>query len=371
MLSKDRSKSVVCYIYLKTNFLNVGDALINKELLKILTEFSDVVVDVSGAPTAFVDSLSINELPNVAVRRMGPFRLYMSMVRDKMLGKRVVYVLMPGGNRGEKSFALYLLNVLYNGYLAIMRISGVRLVQFGVSFEHLGPRYVKILRGRSKFIDAIFVRDQMSLQYATKLGIKIAGLMPDLAFNLNFDRLGFASRTDVVPTPARIALSFRTDGKHASEEEVTLFVHAVKKRYPKNPLRFVSQVKSDARFMRQLADRFGADGDGDVDFMEIVNDPYDFRTVYADCSIIFSNRLHALLMAMASGCIPFAVLNDESGEKVRGVFQEIRLEGNVLCVSDELSMIDMRESIPQESVKIVEASKQMLRSVISLAVLRS
>ena len=51
----------------KTQFENVGDALINRELIRLASDNSSVVLDVSRCPLDFVEDLSVN-FDNVDLR---------------------------------------------------------------------------------------------------------------------------------------------------------------------------------------------------------------------------------------------------------------------------------------------------------------
>ncbi|MFN3685262.1 polysaccharide pyruvyl transferase family protein [Salinarimonas sp.] len=321
--------ATIAYILLQTAFENVGDALINRQLIEILSRDVEVVIDVSRAPAPFLANLALDARAGITLRRGGLLALVREMIRARQAGKNVLFVLMPGGNRGEKRYDKYVMNRAYNRFLWLMTRFGVRIVQIGASYEALGPRYERLVRERARLMHRLIVRDRLSADYLSHLGVVSHGILPDLAFNLEVDyaRLSTAPAPEFAKT---IAFSFRTGRGFLSKDEVRDVVAATISAFPEARFKFVSQVESDAAFMKELAEdcrgRIGKAASHE-DFSQQLD---RYREVYGDCGLLISNRLHALLLGLSVGVQPLAVLRPAGDVKIRGVFESIGLKDRLL-----------------------------------------
>ncbi len=295
MSNKSRyTGNVSVFFLLKTQFENVGDALINKALLAEISRRAETFVDVTLCPDHFVKNLNVRTESNPKLHlKTGHLPLFFAMVHKRLAGDKTYFVLPPGGSAGEKSRLSYLFNLAYNCYLALLKALGVELVSVGVSYDDMGPRFARIVRGRARLVGHHYVRDDLSAKTLNGLAAKFAGLVPDLAFTLPFDfnRL-FQARS----APLRIAFSFRTDKEYVGREKVLRLVEQVMQSLPQISIVFVSQVQRDSEFMRLLYERF-KNVKKNVSFEETAFSLKNATDVYRDCDYIFSNRLHALLLA--------------------------------------------------------------------------
>lgn len=359
MMNNPVEKRVRAFFFMKTRFENIGDALINRELLKLVSARVPVTVDLSRAPEPFAQNLDLAALPDAHVTRHGLAALVFAMLRARRAGITPVYFLMPGGNRGEKSWPLFAANMAYNVFLGLLRKAGIQLVQTGVSFEHLGPRYGRVIRDRARTLSRIYVRDRLSADLLERLGIRPDGILPDLAFNVSFDtdRL---ERQKTGPVEGTIGLSFRTGASHATEAQVRGIVDDLAARFPGRPLKFVAQVKSDLPLMQALARDYAKGGGRVVSFFDMTADLSLSAEAYGDCAIVFSNRLHVLLLSLSMGAIPAAVIQKDGDLKIRGVFEAIGLASCLFDI-DGLPMV-LALHVSDESLARIAAQKAALEA---------
>src|SRR5690606_10416990 len=98
-------------IRLKTQFDNLGDALINRELIRLLATHGQVHVDTTLAPSSFVD-LVFDDLPSGVLAGSSPrcfwINVLWSALKARSRHTTAWLILNPGGNGGEISRKKYL-----------------------------------------------------------------------------------------------------------------------------------------------------------------------------------------------------------------------------------------------------------------------
>ena len=282
----------ITFINLDTQYENVGDALINRELLRLVEPHSEqLVVRVGGTPDSFRQNLELEREGVLQVDGLAGFLWRMVLAR---LRRRPVYwFLMPGGFHGECTGFYQLQLWRHNLLIALMRLIGVRVCQIGVSYERLGPNYLRMLRFRQRLAYAHRVRDAESLAYLQANAVPCDGVSPDLSFNL-FDHAPTADG------PIRtVCFSFRTDQYAGQFDDALRFAQEVRAalgdgvRY-----RVFAQVERDIAPGKRLAAEFGG--------TELAFDaaPGDIETClryYDGVDLVVTNRMHVLLMG-ASRC---------------------------------------------------------------------
>lgn len=301
------------FLSMKTQFENAGDALINRELVRICSRFSDVVLDTSRCPPAFVASMRPEDYaPSVDSARTAS--LFFKLALERFRGRPVYYFLIPGGYVGEKR-GLQLVSLIANtAVLAGMRLLGVRVCHVGVSYERLGPRHARILALRSRLMHRLLVRDAGSLAYAESIGIQVDGQIPDLAF-------GAASYRGDTSGSKDVALSFRVDQAESQRSNAESLVRLLDEMLPgATAFKFIAQVERDVAFMKELATRDYPSG-RPSSFLATYSDADDALDAYAGCRHVISNRLHALLFGMVTGCEPIPYIDETVNSKVVGIFE--------------------------------------------------
>lgn len=325
------------FVRLRTQFDNIGDALINGELLRRLASESEVYVDASGCPSVFVDDVlevvGHGRRDVHVFRRAGTFRLFTALIRSRARRHRCCYFLLPGGITGEKSPFAAWRALAFVQLLRLLKALGITTCQLGVSYSRLGSRYARVLARRAEAIERHYVRDRATLDYARAHGIRVDGVAPDLAFGLR----PVARITG--PHRSCLAFSFRFDNGRCglAKRVFDLFQRAVAASGPTVSYRIVSQVRRDdeplERLYARIRERYP---ELDVDFVRATTIDEGLRA-YADVATIFSNRLHALLMAAAMGAAPVAVVDPVPDAKIVGLLSDLGLGHCIADVDDDVS----------------------------------
>lgn len=302
---------------IKTQFENVGDALIIRELILLIASRVPITVDLSRCPPEFRKTLDIDGDGRVRVVTYGFPALMRAMFAARFAGVECTYFLIPGGLGGEKRPKAVAVARVFNGILRAMRLVGIRACQVGVSYERLGPRHNALLRSRTRLMHKHMVRDTMTRDYATERGLRVDGVLPDMAFNL------FRKQPRPAPERRAIAFSFRTDKSAMQAAAVAEFIERTCRLAPKGTVfKFVSQVGRDDGFMRAIAEKMQLDGVGETQFVRCADDIDACQETYADCVTIYSNRLHALMLAISAGARPFALIDPAVDGKIEGIFAD-------------------------------------------------
>jgi len=311
-------------ISVKTQFENVGDALIVRELLRLIAARARLVVDVSRCPGPFAGQLDLSGEDITVIRRLGWLKIYGMTMAGRLAGARVFHFLVPGGRGGEIPPSALRRQKLLAAIDRFIRLLGVRICQLGVSYGELGPRYAAALRSRARAMHSLAVRDTLSGLQAKRVNIPVAGIVPDLAFNI------FALGDRAPVQPGRVAFSFRTDRGSEDAGRTEIFVTRLLDSHPEwSTILLVSQVRRDDAFQRQLADAIPKREGRSVIFVPCFTIT-EALAAYEGCEAVFSNRLHSLLMAASRGVAPVAVLSGAGDDKIRGIFDDLGATAN-LC----------------------------------------
>ncbi|MBK0053475.1 polysaccharide pyruvyl transferase family protein [Stenotrophomonas sp. S39] len=309
-------------MHAKTQFDNVGDALIVGQAVALMSEHMNVVLSAKGIPAHFSEQIRESTKAPYSELDSGKAEIFLALALRRMHGLRSFYSLIPGGINGEKSTGSYLSGIVYNLALRIMSLFGIVTVQMGVSYDKLGVRHQKLVRGRARALSYHFVRDSQTDEYCRERGITHSGVAPDLAFLIFPDASEKASGR-------RLAFSFRTDrGGRALIEKIGRMIAA--SFAADTDIVLVSQVARDTPGMLELQEFLSSLG-MKCDFEDVTYSLDAASKVYSTCSVIYSNRLHALLLAASNGVAPCPVISAQVDRKISGIFLDL---GN--CISIEL-----------------------------------
>ncbi|WP_159094844.1 polysaccharide pyruvyl transferase family protein [Stenotrophomonas sp. ESTM1D_MKCIP4_1] len=309
-------------MHAKTQFDNVGDALIVGQAVALMSEHMNVVLSAKGIPAHFSKQIRESTKAPYSELDSGKAEIFLALALRRMHGLRSYYSLIPGGINGEKSKGSYLSGTVYNLALQLMALLGIVTVQMGVSYDKLGVRHQKLLRGRARALSYHFVRDSQTDEYCRERGIKHSGVAPDLAFVMFPD-------TSKKSSGSRVAFSFRTDrGGRPLIEKIGEMINA--SFAVDTQIVLVSQVARDTPGMLELQELLMSLG-FKCDFEDVTDSLNAASKVYSTCSLIYSNRLHALLLAASNGAAPCPVISAQVDRKISGIFLDV---GD--CISIEL-----------------------------------
>ena len=301
-----------------TQFENLGDIVLAKEVVRRARDAGELFVDDSGCPADYCALLGLRA--EESSLRSGSFkrRLLGAAFGARRAGAgRVFYVLKPGhlknDHRGVKQY-------LHVAWLALLNRLGVKIVRYGTSIELPDAKAVAFERARARCYADYTLRDHVSIALAQKAGVPNVRYYPDLALGLPFSGGG---------TRDCLCASFRSDlAADADQGESEMFdrtcamLEQVSKVCPDLTLLMVSQVYRDDDFNRAIAKRFGADlvlfDGGEASKGRL------FET-YARSRLTLSNRLHVLLFAASRGAVPVPVVDPDLNAKVVNVLSALGL----------------------------------------------
>lgn len=315
---------------LNVQYENAGDLLINKCLITELRKYGQPIINISGMPKDFLDSLELEKKEGVKKIRFLFFilaGLFQSLFRTHN-----IYIFSgPGHAYGTSlSYALRLLR--FGLYWRIFRLFGVKTIKAACS---AGP-FSQIVKNAERFCATAFqwflVRDSISLSYCKKLGIKCE-YFPDLSYltNIKFEKKKLYSEEYVV-------LSFR-ESSHGLDSTVDYAEKLFQKmdRLLENlhqssisKIVISYQVSRDRDFCLKFKERYSR-MDYEVIFHNEKLNVEKALSLYSQAKFIFSNRLHVLLLGLISGSLPLAIIDKERHHKITGIYIDEQLED---CIAD-------------------------------------
>lgn len=319
----------LAFLYIESQFDNLGDALINRELLKLMAEHGEVTAGISCVPLSFQKMMGLDFLNSLNLDRTNSRSRFLLTILSKALrGKRCYLFLSPGGWIGELDGRLNLRSWVHTALYYTLALCGVRICQVGISYEDLGFKLSLMLRSRSRAMHSHYVRDPLSQKTMTDMAVRIDGICPDLAFYA-FDNNQAQSNPDAV------TFSFRADQYAGQLDDIKQFIALFLAYYGvERPIYFVSQVKKDAPYNKELAlwvtETYGVATDAD-DGSEVIADT---EALYRRSSVMVSNRLHSLLLAGSVGNAMVAAPITQHNKKITALFDEIGLAHHVFTAED-------------------------------------
>ncbi len=312
------------YFSVNTQFENLGDALINRELILEASKYGQACVDVSRCPDSFVTTIGLNSAmfpKNIAVFK-GLLLLILKIVKSRSKGEKVFYFLNPGGLGKPRSNKQRISAIVYNMLLLFYVVIGVKVCHVGISHEKSGYIDLLISKMRAKLTSYLYVRDKGSFKYLNENGFGVKGVYPDLAFYL------YGNEKKASSERAKIGFSFRFDGRNISSKDSSKsFILSVFDRYKdQKKYAFISQVKRDDSHMHELAAWFLINTGCEAEVVCCSDDIEFMVSLYSDCDTVYSNRLHVLLLSSSSGSVPMAVIDLELNKKVSDLYLDIGLK---------------------------------------------
>ncbi len=320
--SKCQSGSVRGYMdnsffSINTQFENVGDALINREMIQLAAENSNVFVDFSRCPLEFVDTLDLNNNVNLSAVKGGFLGLCFKMLKMRFKGQACYYFLSPGGYFGEVKGKELLNKLLTTVILLLMSLVGIKICHVGVSYERLGARFSLLTRFRSLFLSSHIVRDKLTADYLASNKIKYDFVGVDLAFNLfGLER----------PRGNDVFVSFRCDQDERQFELAKAIVVKLHSLLPADSsIVFYSQVSRDSVYMKDMHAYFNLNYSSvrSFEYLGVHGDIDGSLTVLSRAKCIISNRLHVLLMASSKGACVVPCVLDGYNQKIEGIMSDL------------------------------------------------
>lgn len=325
-----------------TQFENVGDALINRELLKAVSKRASLRCYVGGCPAEYVAQL---EQPSSSLvdRPLNGMLIDLAhaglATRSLPREQRPILLATPGDVNGRLRLNNVIKAVTYLG----LSLLGVRIWRIGVSFTHLSPARAAVERVALRFMDRVAVRDSGSGEFVRQAGGEPQPI-PDLSFLLGYNR-GQASTT----RRRKVAISFRdqelTAGESATLVHKIIELSAAVSSAGFTPVLTV-QVERDLAF----AERVRANAPRPIELAVLRTIP-EAESFYDTCDMAIGNRLHVLLLAASRGCIPVGILKRGTNQKIRALFQDIGLADSIVDSFDDWKPITTRHLNDHDNVR--------------------
>lgn len=295
----------------KTQFSNAGDALINRELLKLLRSHGEIQAMSGGAPADFINEVGLQAREVVFANVSA---LLTAALRLRLSGRCVYLVQTPGDMGASAVNTAALLRALAAPLFAA---AGIRVIQVGASLGHMTPLQLRLFAWRTRFMHGLGLRDPISLMAAQTAGFQHTAYFPDLAFA--YDGIPSGKKRH----GGQIALSFRDDfisqdERHRMMEKIRSGLDQLTE---KPQLSIVVQVSKDRIFAEIMKEELS---DWSPTIVEL-SSLSALRDYYSDIDIMISNRLHALLWSGLAGAVPVAVANREVNRKIIGLYEGVKL----------------------------------------------
>ena len=87
------------------------------------------------------------------------------------------------------------------------------------------------------------------------------------------------------------------------------------------------------------------------------------RDIYGQYDIVYSNRLHVLLLAMSAGAYAVPVLSAGQSQKIRGVFEDLGLSARIVEAGRVLVQTDTSLSDTAQSEPYLKAQRDLVRGL--------
>jgi polysaccharide pyruvyl transferase WcaK-like protein len=311
-------RAAKAFLFIETQFDNLGDALINRELLRSMAAHAEVIVATARMPEDFKAMMGPEVFDHLVVDPASDrSRFLFGILARALRGERCFVFLSPGGWIGEIDGRLNLRSGLHTVLYHALSRAGVRICQLGVSYEDIGPKLRRLMRRRSGAIYRHLVRDAASRAHAESFGVRIDGLCPDLAF---------AAFDDRAPGPDAVTFSFRTDQYPGQIADIQAFVSQFMMVYgAARPVYFVAQVKKDLPGNIALAAWFAQTWRLTAACEDGTRTIAATEALYRRSRVVVSNRLHALLLAGSVGNAMIAAPIGDTNKKIRALFGDVGL----------------------------------------------
>lgn len=334
----------------RTQYENLGDLVINRILLKELRKYGDLIIEDQEVPEWFCKELEISAQERASNYKF-KFSILMVYLGLKGLLNREIntyFVTTPGHFYDSHHKTTMGAAFKKISYLLILYLLRVRICRFGASigpFSYLGK---VVERWQSKLMYFYSTRDSLSEKYAHDIGIQKVEQFPDLAWFIErHESIGNSLKfdADYVVFSFRDASSNINDSNKCKDNFYSILdavVDLVCKKWNKKMV-ISYQVDFDYDFCKELQKKYAALPE--VTLLEDKVDNESMYGLYSQALFVFSNRLHVLMFAMASGTIAIPILNTFKHSKISGIFLDAGLGELIIDTYKSASEVETLEEI--------------------------
>ena len=158
----------------RTNYENAGDALINRELLRILRGYGEIHASRSGHRSVFSMKSAWtqrNPLRNTPRPRAAAFA---AGIRRGFGEQPPFMILAPGDPSGPIDAGLLVRSIFF----ALLALAGVRLVRLGVSFSRMSPARLRLEAITSRLYYFSGARTRGHLHWRSAAALRTSSISP-------------------------------------------------------------------------------------------------------------------------------------------------------------------------------------------------
>ena len=348
-------------IFYKTtaDFDNTGEVLIYSSLLYFLRRYGNVVID-DGPHNSplFLERIGIREeerLSGLSRLSFIPYMFKSSLL--SLFSKRRIWFVTGVGEHDIRGVKSIIKNLLAFCFLGILRLCGVHVLRIGMSMRFSGRWEMLSERLLSSIVNFYYVRDSISLTNCHQAGINKCKLAPDLSWGRKFNNLMGA---EIVKT--NIVLSFRdfcesTADKDVYKQKLTEKILLLIDRYTEDSqcgqILLTYQCNADYDYMREIYSLCQHKKVKLADELVTLDNAHKY---YGQAAIIFSNRLHVVLLGYKFGSPTICVSDIDKHRKIKGILEDNHLK-------EALLDINLNESEFIQRLKIITDRKDEIESI--------
>ncbi|ACN15625.1 hypothetical protein HRM2_25310 [Desulforapulum autotrophicum HRM2] len=336
---------------------NTGEVLIYKSLLEQLRQYGDVIVDDRHKMYAmFHKWMGVEN--NERLSRFSDRSFIASMILEAIKGlviKRQVAFVTGVGEHKYTTIKSAVKNLLAACFLALLKVLRVKVVRIGMSIQLAGRLTRDSEKILSIFVDHYYVRDSLSQEHCLKAGIKKVKVAPDLSWGYAVNQNSWPKNSTQI---TNIMFSFRSsiyndDLKKIESLKVAIRFLAdyINSNFDCN-IYISYQVTQDKAFAEEVC-RYLAIYFDNISFVKEQVTLDNAAEYYGNANVVFSNRLHALLLAYKFGALPIGIIDVPLQQKIVGIFKDIGFP-ELLYHIDEIKSISISENDIDETVQAIK-----------------
>jgi hypothetical protein len=319
---------------------NLGDVLLRRQMVQYLGHHGRLHILGGSSPPDYVSCLN---LPESAVIYASPGRWLTELARAAA-HKRAVMVYSPGPQRLIDRPRILLSEGSRLLVTSLLRASGAPVIRLGRSFEGQSALMTRLARRHTSLLSLSVTRD------GRLKGHHNSHTLPDIAVSAGDPSPDFAGD--------RLAVSLRFD-RILDIPSFAKELSAVAEARGLQPT-VVSQVTFDQERHDQLASLLGVSHVGtetrtSLRIASVTN-------AYRGSALVLSNRLHALVMGLTHGAVPW-LLDTGREQKVESAMQELGMALSASPSDDlsELESADLGAERERWSYGLAEARERLSR----------
>jgi polysaccharide pyruvyl transferase WcaK-like protein len=340
-------------IFYKTtaDFDNTGEVLIYKSLLELLRRQGKVIIDDSAKiQPLFLNRIQIKKEEKLSNNTSLSFTVAMIIFALKALfsSNKINFVTGVGDHvvSGNKDI---LKNIYSFIFCLLLRVLNVRIIRIGMSIRFAGKFEALSEQLLALAFNYYYVRDSLSLQNCKKAGISKCRLAPDLSWAYVVNNAPSTNKKYII-------FSLRDFGENHSPyvvrltEVVVALIASILDKNPKQQILFTYQVDKDLPFMQQIYDackNYHTNITLIPDLITLEN----AHKYYGNSSLVFSNRLHILLLAYKYNALTIGLTDLQKYIKITGIFKDAKLSDQLIEINQPFNKIEANYKKLTESLQ--------------------